>query len=92
MLSPSSIRRFLESLRIEHTDEEEQIINSIITKLKKQNNNNEAASTPKNEEIPSQSSDDEKRRKFEDSLRCKFFGSLLAKIGDKISEKYSSGK
>lgn len=89
MLSPSSIRRFLESLRIEHTEEEEQIINSIIAKLKQQNNNE--ATSPKNEEIP-QSSDDEKRRKFEDSLRCKFFGSLLAKIGDKFSEKYSSGK
>ena len=91
MLSPSSIRRFLESLKIENTEEENQIINSIISKLKQQTNND--VTKEKEEGIllneSTTASEDEKRRRFEDILRCKFFGSLLAKIGDKFTEKYS---
>ena len=96
MFSIVTVRRFLESLKMDNTEEEEQIINSIITKLSQKhaqgeqthNGGNSSGNRGSNNKNQSKS-EEELRKELEDSLRCKFFGSLLAKIGDRFWEKYS---
>jgi len=94
MPSPSSIRRFLESLRIENSEDEEQIINNIINRLSFTGASEDTTATQQSSTStsPKQNLTEEEKRKFEDTLRCKFVGSMLAKIGDRFLEKYSTNQ
>lgn len=88
MISPSGIKEFLNSLKIENNEQEmEEIVESIINRLNSTaNNSNQPAGQSAG---GTQTSADEETRKQEETLKCKLYGFLLAKIGDRFWEKHS---
>ena len=86
MISPRSIKEFLEKLNTAKDKEtENELVESILNRLKNNNNTNNSGQATGSQE-------DDERSKQEENLRCRLYGILMAKIGDRFWEKHTNGQ
>lgn len=78
MISPRTIKEFLDSLKMENDDQGmDDIVENLINKLNNSGNNPTTSGQS-----------DEEKKKLEETLKCKLYGIILAKIGDRFWEKH----